>query len=174
MSGGGKADRHPLVDLARRTIESYVRNGSKPSPPADPSMSGKAGVFVSIKRSGQLRGCIGTIMPVRASIGEEVVENAVSAATRDPRFPPVEADELDDLAVSVDVLTEPEPVMNISDLDPSRYGVIVRSGERSGVLLPDLAGIDTPEEQVAIAMRKAGIKPGDEVNLYRFEVQRYL
>jgi len=173
VSAEGTNDVRTLVGLAWETIEKYVRDGEKPAPPEDLEVQGRAGVFVSIKKSGRLRGCIGTLQPVTACVAEEIIENAVSAATRDPRFPPVTPDELDQLAVSVDVLTSPEPIGDMSDLDPGKYGVIVRSGNRSGVLLPDLPGIDTAEEQVNIAMRKAGVGSGDQVDLFRFEVRRY-
>ncbi|MEW6574004.1 MAG: AmmeMemoRadiSam system protein A, partial [Bacillota bacterium] len=122
---------------------------------------------------GLLRGCIGTIEPTQANIVEEVVENAVSAATRDSRFDPVSPAEVPDLDVTVDVLGEPETVSGLDDLDPKRYGVIVSRGSRRGLLLPDLEGIDTPEQQVSIARRKAGIDPEETVKLERFLVTRY-
>ncbi|NOY87572.1 MAG: AmmeMemoRadiSam system protein A [Deltaproteobacteria bacterium] len=173
MSVNEEKDIRTLVGLAGKTIETYIKKGEKPAPPDDFEVQGRAGVFVSIKKSGRLRGCIGTLQPVTASVAEEVIENAVSAATRDPRFPPVTPDELDQIVISVDVLTSPEPIGNMSDLDPKKYGVIVRSRGKAGVLLPDLPGIDTAEEQVNIAMRKAGIGPGEPVDLFRFEVRRY-
>ena len=120
-----------------------------------------------------MRGCIGTIVPTRDNIVEEVVSNAVSAAFYDPRFEPVRREELEDLEFSVDVLQPPEPVSSLNELDPKRYGVIVRSGSRSGLLLPDLEGIDSAREQVEIARRKAGIGPEEPVVLERFEVVRY-
>lgn len=133
----------------------------------------KAGVFVSIKKHGSLRGCIGTIEPAGRNIVEEVVKNAVSAAFHDPRFKPVRREELEDLEFSVDVLQPPEPVSGLNELDPQKYGVIVRSGRRSGLLLPNLEGIDSAGEQVEIARRKAGIGPEEPVALERFEVVRY-
>jgi AmmeMemoRadiSam system protein A len=137
-------------------------------------MQGRAGVFVSLKKGGELRGCIGTIFPVTGSTGEEVIENAVSAATRDPRFPPVTESELPDIQYSVDVLSEPEDVADTGQLDPIRYGVIVSDGLRRGLLLPDLEGVDTVEEQIRIASMKAGLAPGDpNVSIQRFEVKRY-
>jgi len=167
---------HPLIDLARRTIEKYIREGQVMRPPADlpPEMQGRAGTFVSLHdRLGELRGCIGTIEPTQPNIALEVIHNAISAATRDPRFPPVREQELDGLDVKVDVLCEPEPVSSMAELDPKRYGVIVQSGWRRGLLLPDLEGVDTVEYQVEIACRKAGIRPRDPKELYRFEVNRY-
>ncbi|MDY6907451.1 MAG: AmmeMemoRadiSam system protein A [Chloroflexota bacterium] len=166
---------HPLVRLARDTVESYVGRGETPSPPAEltPEMSEQAGVFVSLKIGGMLRGCIGTFEPIKDNVAEEVIVNAVSAATRDPRFPPVTARELDLLDYSVDVLTAPEPVDDIADLDPRRHGLIVESGHRRGLLLPDLEGIDTVEQQLEICRAKAGLSPDEPVVLYRFEVKRY-
>jgi AmmeMemoRadiSam system protein A len=136
-------------------------------------MTGKAGVFVSLKIGGCLRGCIGTFQPCEPNVATEVVRNAISAATCDPRFSPVRKDELDSLEYSVDVLTAPEQVRDMKDLDPKRYGVIVQAGRCRGLLLPDLEGVDTVEEQVGIAMQKAGIRPGTPVTLYRFEVKRH-
>ncbi|MCL6635357.1 MAG: AmmeMemoRadiSam system protein A, partial [Peptococcaceae bacterium] len=152
----------------------YVKSGRVPEPGnVPPEFQKEAGVFVSIKKHGELRGCIGTVEPTRDSIAREVIMNAISAGTRDPRFFPVQEGELDDLEYSVDVLLPPEPAGGFEDLDPEKYGVIVRSGRRQGLLLPDLEGIDTPEEQVAVARQKAGIGPGEPVELMRFEVVRY-
>ena len=120
-----------------------------------------------------MRGCIGTILPTQSSAAKEIIRNAVSAATEDPRFSRVRPSELEELEVSVDILSSPERIESITQLDPRRYGVIVRHGGRSGVLLPDLEGIDSPEEQVDIACQKAGINAGESVDLYRFEVTRY-
>lgn len=166
---------NPLVELARQTIEAYVKTGHIITPPAKLSdeMKGKAGVFVSLKKQGELRGCIGTIASTTGSIAEEVIRNAIEAATRDPRFPPVSKDELQDLEISVDVLSEPEPAGSIKDLDVKRFGVIVKSGHRRGLLLPNLEGVDSPEEQIAISRRKAGIGPEEPIELFRFEVRRY-
>ena len=138
-----------------------------------PELRVRAGVFVSLKKNGQLRGCIGTILPTQADAAHEIVRNAVSAATEDPRFPRVGPEELELLQISVDVLGAPVKIETMADLDPKRYGVIVRQGSRSGVLLPDLEGVDTAEEQVAIACNKAGIHKGSTIDLYRFEVVRY-
>jgi len=167
---------HPLVELARKTIESYVREKRTIEPPGElvPEMQGRAGTFVSLHDSrGNLRGCIGTIEPRQPTVAQEVIQNAISAATRDPRFLPVQPEELEGLDVKVDVLTEPEPIDSMDQLDPKRYGVIVESDWRRGLLLPDLEGVDTVEYQVDIAMRKAGIRPGEPMQLYRFEVIRY-
>ncbi len=168
--------RHPYVQLAVKAIEEYVKLGEKidvPSELAAQLPDEKAGVFVSLKKSGELRGCIGTIEPVQKNIAEEIIENAISAANRDPRFSPVRAGELDEIDYSVDVLTSPEPISGMDELDPAKYGVIVESGMRRGLLLPDLEGVDTVEYQVGIAMRKAGISENEPVRMYRFEVIRY-
>lgn len=164
---------HPLVILAREAIESCLTGKPLPGPDSAPGNDKPAGAFVSIKKKGQLRGCIGTIQPVCPTLAEEVVENAVSAATRDPRFPPMTEEELDEITISVDVLTPPEPVSTLGELEPIRYGIIVQSGIRRGVLLPDLPGVDTVERQIEIAMNKAGIGQAENVQLFRFEVKRY-
>jgi len=167
---------HPLVELAKKSVEAHVREGipiGLPDPlPAE--MSGRAGVFVCIKKHGELRGCIGTFQPSSECIGSETMMNAISAATKDPRFTPVVKEELGDLTYSVDVLSCPEKVSGLSDLDPKKYGIIVVSGFRRGLLLPDLEGVDTVEEQLKITKMKAGILPHEEVEIYRFEVIRYL
>jgi len=167
---------HPLVELAKDTVELYVRAGEL-LPVVDkdltPAMKEKAGVFVCLKIRGLLRGCIGTFQPTERDVAHEVVQNAISAATGDPRFPAVRIGELDAIEYSVDVLTPPERVKDAGELDPRRYGVIVQSGGRRGLLLPDLEGVDTVEYQISIAMQKAGIPPGTPVELSRFEVKRY-
>ena len=166
---------HPLVKLAKDTIETFTLDGETveiPCPlPAD--MEEKAGTFVSIKKKGELRGCIGTFHPTTDNVAAEVIQNAISAATRDPRFPPVAASELDDLEYSVDVLSAPEKVQSKKELDPKKYGVIVVSGARKGLLLPDLDGVDTVDDQISIASAKAGIYLDDDIELYRFEVRRH-
>jgi len=136
-------------------------------------MQGRAGVFVSIHKGEELRGCIGTIGPTEPNIALEIVQNAVSAATRDPRFPPVTPAELSRLNYKVDVLTDPEPIKSTDELDPKRYGVIVEAGWRRGLLLPDLEGVDSVEYQIEICRAKAGIGENEPVKLYRFEVKRY-
>lgn len=162
------------AQLARETIESYIRRRKLPSTfKPFPEMNEKAGVFVCIKIGGQLRGCIGTFEPCRHNVAEEIMTNAVSTATRDPRFFPVNEEELPDLEYSVDILTAPEPVKSVEELDARKYGVIVESGGRRGLLLPDLEGVDTPEEQINICRQKAGIRPHEPVKLYRFQVKRY-
>ena len=136
--------------------------------------SNRAGVFVSLKEEGRLRGCIGTIAPVRASIAEEIIENAISAATKDPRFQAVEPEELERLIYSVDVLGETEEISSEAELDVKRYGVVVSRGYKRGLLLPNLDGVDTVDEQVTIAKRKAGIpEDAEDIRLERFEVVRH-
>ncbi len=164
------------VRLARDTIEKYILSREWNTVPdwAPPEMKNRrAGVFVSLHREGRLRGCIGTILPVQESIAEEIIRNAVSAATEDPRFDPVRPEEVDSLEIHVDVLSEPEKIRGKQDLDVKKYGVIVSSGSRRGLLLPDLDGVDTVDEQVAIAMKKGGISARDPITLQRFEVIRH-
>ncbi|MDP4092944.1 MAG: AmmeMemoRadiSam system protein A [Bacillota bacterium] len=164
------------VSLARNSLEAYVRNNQTIDVPKglpEEMLKNSAGTFVSIKKSGQLRGCIGTISPVRRNIAEEIINNAISSGTGDPRFEPVEEDELDKLVYSVDVLGEPKSINSIEELDVVRYGVIVRKGNRSGLLLPNLEGVDTPEKQVSIALQKAGINPDEKYSMERFEVIRH-
>ncbi|HAL29269.1 MAG TPA: AMMECR1 domain-containing protein [Coriobacteriia bacterium] len=166
---------HPSapVALARRTIETFLREHRIISPPEPEGLlQERRGAFVSLHRHGELRGCIGTIAPTTPSLAEEIVHNAIQAATADPRFPPMTADELDDLEISVDVLGTPEPA-SMEDLDPSIYGVIVSADWRRGLLLPDLDGVDTAEQQVAIARQKAGIGPDERITIERFRVDRY-
>jgi len=161
--------------LARSTLEHYFRLGKAPALPdqLSPQLAQKAGAFVSLKKDGMLRGCIGTIEPVRQNLAEEISVNAISAALRDPRFPPLQEEELAALDISVDILSPLEKVENKEELDPRKYGVLVRSGSRSGLLLPDLDGVDSVDEQVLIASRKAGIGSGEPVELFRFTVTRY-
>jgi MEMO1 family protein len=172
-------DRSFLVfnptQLARSTLEHYFTTEKKPSLPTilPPKYRQKAGSFVSLKKEGNLRGCIGTIEPVQSNLAGEIIANALSAAFRDPRFPPLDRSELDQLAISVDVLSPLEKIENKEELDPSKYGVMVCSGHKKGLLLPDLEGVDTVKEQLAIATRKAGIGPAEKMDLYRFTVTRY-
>lgn len=169
------AEMDERVRLALSAIRAYIKDRRVIDVPEDTCIelkSSQAGVFVCIKKHGELRGCIGTIEAARECVAEEIVTNAISAAVHDPRFLPVEADELDELECSVDVLT-PSEECSFEDLDPKRYGVIVECKGRRGLLLPDLEGVDSAEEQVDIARRKAGIASGDEIKLCRFEVIRY-
>jgi AmmeMemoRadiSam system protein A len=165
---------HPVVKMAKETVESYVREGKIPKPKElTPEMRERAGVFISLHKHGQLRGCIGTFKPDKENVAAEIIANAISASTMDPRFPPVTVSELDDLEYSADILTEPEPVADISQLDHKEYGVIVESGGKKGLLLPALEGVDSVEEQIAICRLKAGISIDEPVKLYRFQVRRF-
>ena len=164
------------VQLARKTVEEYVRTGKKiriPEGLPGDMQDRRAGVFVSIKKEGRLRGCIGTIRAVCPSIAEEIIENGVSAASRDPRFAPIEPEELDKLTITVDVLGDTEKIDSPDKLDVKRYGVVVKKGYRKGLLLPNLEGVDTVEEQIAIAKQKAGIGEQEKAELERFEVVRH-
>ena len=170
------AEEDPYVRLARETVESWVQERKTPEVPkwaTEEMKQDRAGVFVSIHKDGKLRGCIGTFLPTRENIAQEIIGNAVSAATRDPRFDPVSRRELKYLEINVDVLSAPEKIESRAELDVKRYGVIVSSGSRRGLLLPDLDGVDTVDEQVAIAMRKGGIREGEKISLERFEVVRH-
>lgn len=170
-----KTARDPYVRLARTTLEDYLSRGEVIAPPANlpPEMTRRAAAFVSLEKHGTLRGCIGTFLPTEPTVAHEIVANAIKAATEDPRFPPVEADELEEIDISVDVLSSPEPCAE-EELDPRRYGVIVESGWRRGLLLPDLEGVDTVSEQVRIARMKAGIGPREPIRLLRFTVERHV
>ena len=164
----------PLASLAKKTVETFVREGKTPQPEElTPEMKEKAGVFVSIHKFGGLRGCIGTFEPQENNVAMETITNAISSATRDPRFPPIVPNELKDLSYSVDVLTAPEPIESKDQLDPEKYGVIVECGLRRGLLLPNLEGVDSVDHQIDICCQKAGIAPDEPIKLYRFEVKRY-
>ncbi len=166
---------HPLVQLARKSIESYIRENRVIEPPKEltDEMRQRAGVFVSLHRKNALRGCIGTFLPTQENVAMEIIRNAISAATQDPRFSSVREDELDDMEISVDVLSAPEPVKDISELDAKKYGIIVSSGYKRGLLLPDLEGVDTPEQQIEICKQKAGILPFEPIQISKFVVKRY-
>jgi len=183
---------HPLVFLAKQTVETFIKEGKIISPPDDLSkefLERKAGTFVTIEKNGNLRGCIGTYLPICTNIAEEVIHNAIAAATEDYRFGPVENEELPYLSYTVYILNEPELVKDIKELDPKKYGIIVKtvpissSGDvvfdghfvaKTGLLLPDLEGIDTIEQQISIACQKGGIDPAREkILIYKFTVEKY-
>ena len=171
------ASSDPCVQLARASLESYILSRKIIDVPQDlpeDLTARRAGAFVSIHEHGQLRGCIGTISPARSNLAEEIIFNAISASTRDPRFPPIRKEELPFLEINVDVLGEPEDIESEDDLDVKRYGVIVTNGLRRGLLLPDLDGVDTVRQQIAIAKQKAGIASFEKVSLQRFEVVRHI
>ncbi|MCI8284918.1 MAG: AmmeMemoRadiSam system protein A [Firmicutes bacterium] len=173
-----KAGEDPWVKLARLSLETYIGEGKKlkeiPKDLPVEMLNQSAGAFVSLQLHGQLRGCIGTIAPVTDSVADEIVRNAVSAGTEDPRFEPVRKEELDFLEYKVDVLGPAESVVSSADLDVKKYGVIVSCGGRRGLLLPDLDGVDTVEEQIDIACRKGGIRADEPYTLERFEVVRHI
>lgn len=167
---------HPYVDLAKRAIQEYVhhRKVLLPQKELSPEMQRRAGVFVCLKKHGQLRGCIGTFLPCTDNIHLEIIKNAICAAREDPRFNPVQTDELEDIQYSVDVLSEPEKTDDTSELDPKKYGIIVVKDYNKGLLLPDLEGVNTVQEQLRIAKMKGGIDPADDdVKIYKFTVERY-
>jgi AmmeMemoRadiSam system protein A len=164
------------LGLARQAVEHYVGSGRLVDPPADlpPVLRERSGTFVTLRALGKLRGCIGTLAPTRPDIAREIIACAVAAARHDPRFPPVRLDELARLAYEVDLVGSLQPVEGPHALDPRLYGVLVEADTRRGVLLPDLDGVDTAEQQIAIARRKAGLAPDAPVQLYRFAVRRFV
>ncbi|MCD6550510.1 AmmeMemoRadiSam system protein A [bacterium] len=185
---------HPLVELAKNAVETYIKEGRIILPPLDLDedyLSKKSGVFVTIKKDGKLRGCIGTYLPTQENIAEEVIRNAISAATQDYRFGPVEKEELPFLSYTVYILHEPQLVEDKSELNPQKYGIIVKSAPyaslngkdvvfngrspvKTGLLLPGLKGIDTADQQIFIACQKAGIDPKKEkIIIYRFTTEKY-
>lgn len=178
-------DLHPYVKLAFTSIVYFVRLNQRirlnvlPPELEEALQSVKAELqqpracFVTLKKAGMLRGCIGTIEPLTPSLGEEIAENAVSAATRDPRFPPVQPDEIREITVSVDVLSTPRAA-SYQELDPQKYGVIVQQAGRRGLLLPDLPDVTTAEFQVQVAAQKGGVDLDEPYDLYVFTVERYV
>ena len=171
-----RSQEDPYVALARQSLEQYILSRKEiaiPDSLPEEMTHDRAGIFVSIHEHGRLRGCIGTILPTTECIAREIIRNAISASTRDPRFDPIDPDELPWLEIHVDVLGKPEKIRSTEELDVKRYGVIVTKGLKRGLLLPDLDGVDTVEQQVSIAKRKAGISQKDNVELERFEVIRH-
>ncbi|MFT8347931.1 AmmeMemoRadiSam system protein A [Clostridium saccharoperbutylacetonicum] len=166
---------NPYVKLARENLNYYFSNGKRIADISylpEELLKERHGVFVSLKKHGHLRGCIGTIMPTTANVGEEIIRNSIEAAIHDPRFPKVSEEELVDIDISVDVLMDAEPCKK-EELDPKKYGVIVSSGMRRGLLLPDLEGVNSIEEQLQIACDKGNIDYDGNYNIERFEVVRY-
>ena len=163
------------VRLARESLTHYLIEGNfmeRPNYVSEEMVNSKRGVFVSLKKFGALRGCIGTIFPVTESIAEEIMRNAIEAGEGDPRFSPVSEGELEDIVFSVDVLTEPIEATE-EELNPKKYGVVVRSGRKTGLLLPDLEGVNTVEEQISIVLNKASISPNEKYSIEKFEVIRH-
>ena len=178
------AEFHPFVKLAYASMYSFIADGKRLSPEALPAevdaalsdvkteIAKPSACFVSLKIAGQLRGCIGTIEPTMRDLAEEIIENAISASTRDPRFPPVQSIELAQLSVSVDVLSAPKPATE-AELDPKRFGLIIEQGYRRGLLLPDLEGVNDVATQKRIVAQKGGIDLAQPHNLFTFTVDRY-
>lgn len=169
---------NPFVELASKSIKTYLETGHKIKPPSDlPSkmLDERKGVFVCLKKKGGLRGCIGTYLPTKDNLAQEIIDNAISAAISDPRFHPVNSEELEDLEISVDILSNPELVESLTQLNPKEYGILVKTKDgRSGLLLPDLEGVDTSQQQIAIACQKGGINLQiDKISLFRFKVERH-
>ncbi len=169
---------HPLVVLARQALEETLVHGRRfEAPPAlTAQFATPTAVFVTLRSpTGELRGCIGSVTPITDSLAAEVIMESIAAATRDPRFDPVEPEEVPELQIEVSVLSEPEPVASLNDLDPSRYGVIVTSvgGGRRGLLLPNIEGIQTAAQQVRLARHKASIGEIEDVRLFRFRADKY-
>ncbi|GMO14770.1 MAG: AmmeMemoRadiSam system protein A [Mycoplasmoidaceae bacterium] len=158
------------VILAKQAVENYIMNKN---PINYLRSSIQNGVFVTIKKLGKLRGCIGTILPTKYSIEEEIYTNAITACSQDNRFTRINENELEYLEYDVDVLNPPTPVFDTSELNPKKYGVIVRSGYKQGVLLPDLDGVNTPRKQIDIAKQKANIRDGEEITISKFTITRY-
>ncbi len=186
---------NPLVLLAKQAVENYIKEGKIIESPKDlpkEFSQRKAGAFVTIEKDGELRGCIGTYLPTRKNIAEEIIQNAIAAATEDYRFGPISKEELPYLSYEVSILSEPEPVKDIKELDPKKYGIIVKSQgfasgsdvifntapksyQKTGLLLPDLEGVDTIEKQISIACQKGGIDPQTEkIIIYKFTVEKYI
>lgn len=165
-----------ITDLARRAVEEYIVSGKEvevEESELPEILKKEAGVFVTLKKNDQLRGCMGTFRPVQKNAAYEIISNAMTAAENDPRFPEVQKEELNEIKISVDILSEPERVRDKSDLDPKKYGILVKGGHQTGLLLPDLDGIETAEKQLNIAKRKAGLREDAEVEIYRFTVSRF-
>jgi len=183
---------HPLVLLAKKAVETFIKEGKIISPfqnLPEEFLSRKAGTFVTIEKDDRLRGCIGTFLPTQENIAQEVIRNAIAAATEDYRFGSIQKEELPYLFYTVYILNQPELVKDIKVLNPKKYGIIVTtfpispSGNvvfnghfipKRGLLLPNLEGIDTVEKQISIACQKAGIDPTREkIIIYKFTVEKY-
>lgn len=186
---------HQLVLLAKSAVETFIKQGKTISSPPDlprEFFERKSGTFVTIEKGNSLRGCIGTYLPTRINIAEEIIHNAIAAATEDFRFSPISEEELSSLSYTVYILSYPEPVKDIRELDPEKFGIIVRTGalafpneenvvsndvipHKIGLLLPDLEGVDTTEQQVSIACMKGGIDPiKEKIVIYKFTVEKYI
>jgi AmmeMemoRadiSam system protein A len=164
---------NPFVELAKKSVESFVKEGVIVQKPKE-SLGERRGVFVTIEKEGNLRACIGTYLPTQKTLSEEIIRNAISAATEDYRFGPIKENELDKLKYTVSILEEPVKIKSMEELNPKKYGIIVKSSLKSALLLPDLEGIDTVEEQFSLVCRKGGINPElEEISIFKFEVKKY-
>ena len=160
-----------LVDVARGAIARHLEQPGPVAKPLPDSLSESRGVFITLRQAdGSLRGCMGHIRPILPTLQEEVAACAVAAASRDPRFSPVAAEELSSLNIEISILEPPEPIASKAELDPNQFGVIIRAGSKTGLLLPNLDGVDTVDYQLSIAMRKGGIAPSEDYTLERFRV----
>ncbi len=171
---------HPLIQLAKEAIENYLKEGKIILPPSNlpkEFLEKKAGVFVTLEKKGQLRGCVGTYLPTQKNIAQELIHSAIAAAAKDYRFQPLKVSELPYLNYEVSILSPPEQVSNLKELDPKKYGVIVKSADnplQSGLLLPNLKGVDTIEKQISIACQKGGIDPRfGRIIVYKFKVEKF-
>ncbi|MFN2341039.1 MAG: AmmeMemoRadiSam system protein A [Halanaerobium sp.] len=165
-----------ITDLARKAVEEYIVSGKETEvveSELPEILKKEAGVFVTLKKNGKLRGCMGTFKPVQKNAAYEIISNAMTAAENDPRFPELKKEELNQISISVDILSEPEQVRDKSELDPKKYGILVKGGHQTGLLLPDLEGVETADKQLNIAKRKAGLREDAEVEIYRFTVSRF-
>ncbi len=165
------------IQLARLTVEHFTKTKQRLAIPEfaqTPDLLGKSrGVFVSIKDRGGLRGCMGITAGIEINLASDIISNAIKACSEDPRFPAIEVEELEHLIISVDILSPSEKVSDSSELNPKKYGVIVTNGYKRGLLLPNLEGVDSVEEQLRIALNKAGIRPTEKYEIERFTVDRH-
>ena len=175
MEVGMGAFQHPYISLAQESVHHYLNHSRKLScpEPLSKDLESRSGAFVSIKKLKQLRGCIGTLEPCEPNLAMEIIENSLKAALHDPRFSPVTSEELQDLSYSIDVIRPLEKIFTIKELDPNIYGLMVRSNGKQGVLLPDLEGVDSTEEQIKICRAKGKISDDVPVEMYRFKVNRF-
>ncbi len=167
---------NPYILLVKEAVENYIKDGKIILLPKDlpEELEKKAGVFITIIKNNQLRGCIGTYLPTKENIAQEIIHNAIAAATQDYRFWPIQKQELPELSYTVYVLSKPEIIKSIKELNPKKYGIIVKNGPKSGLLLPDLEGIETVEKQILIACQKAEIEPDKEkILIYKFSVEKH-
>lgn len=164
------------ISLAKSTIEKYIKENKVISLPKNlpkKFYEKKAGVFITIKKDGKLRGCIGTFLATKENIAKEIIENSISAATKDYRFMPVEESELPFLSYEVYILQNPEKILSIESLNPKKYGILIKSKDKSGLLLPGLDGIENAQEQISIACQKADISSKEKIEIFRFLAKKF-